>query len=261
MTERRVLLLVALLLGFLTVSASNGFAQNQITISTLANTGDPRVSSGLLWGFGGYVSGGQFTEINGVGQTFTTPKHGLRLDQFRFFLAGGDNCSTAPIPCDMVFQMLLVRWNPTVGIIGSIMWNQLMTLGPLDADNQVINTALTANPMIRIGPGTYAALMLAVAPGSSVPLDYEGYLAPDLTWLATNSDADPWEDLAYPGGMALTYNGAPGFHRASWQSEPNIDFSFDATMTVTPEPVSMVLLGTGLAGLAAIRRRRRNRDR
>ncbi len=42
-------------------------------------------------------------------------------------------------------------------------------------------------------------------------------------------------------------------------ADPNV-WNFETAQTVTPEPVSMVLLGSGLGGIAAIRRRRRNRS-
>lgn len=42
-------------------------------------------------------------------------------------------------------------------------------------------------------------------------------------------------------------------------ARPNASFKVGTSATVTPEPVSMTLLGTGLAGLCAVRRRRKDR--
>ena len=64
----------------------------------------------------------------------------------------------------------------------------------------------------------------------------------------------------------LTFTGLAGagdavrvsFGLRDWDGDRNflVRLSADGDMAATPEPASMFLIGTGLAGLAAIRRRR-----
>ena len=93
--------LIVLLLSF--IPLTTGYSQQTFDISTFPTAGGPEtVISGMLGSFGGNVSGGAFTQITAIGQTFTAPAPAVRLDRFGFWLAGGDNCAAGPDSfCDM----------------------------------------------------------------------------------------------------------------------------------------------------------------
>ena len=131
-----------------------------------------------------------------------------------------------------------------------------MNLGPFDNSYGLTRTHIQANPLIGLGSGMYAALLLPVSPGPSVPAGANGYIFPTVTWSANLTDVD----YLYPGGAAISFTGPPSTYPSAWAVRPDMDWSFDATMTATPEPLTVLLFGTGLIGLGLAARRKRKQQ-
>ena len=112
-------------------------------------------------------------------------------------------------------------------------------------------TGTTYSGADPFSPGGFGVFDLAVASAQSVEFDFWN----DLGWFEINDGFVSYLDLA---GQAT----GPGYTTNFGYSATDITgATFDGTgsLNVTPEPVSMLLLGSGLAGLGAVRRRRKNR--
>jgi hypothetical protein len=242
-------------------TALSAQAQQRSTISTLANIADPMIVSGISTPFGGVIANGVFTEVTGVGQVFKVSEDAQRLDQYRFGMAGINNCQTTVSSCDIRFTTMLLTWSPTLGGFGQVLWvSPLMSFEEIDEGNQVVDAWISAKPRITVNSGMYAAIVVPISGGPVIQNFVSGEVYADVGFLSTGFEdgyAGEFYDRVYPDGFMISYGGAPAFDPSRWVSSGEYgDLKFEATLATTPEPATLIMVGSGLAGLLIVARRR-----
>ena len=197
------------------------------------------------------TSVGPFTRstsgFQSVGQSFTVPSLTTRLSSvsltFSNFFNGGA----------LRFDAYLYAFDAASRrVTGDALWNFLNITGSSNDFAFDTRTFATGNLSLSAG-ATYLFLITTSNQGNAVPLDAANLIG------ASDSDA-------YAGGSFwIASNGADAgalrtsgaFSGVEGIADANFSAVFTAGQQVIPEPATLVLLGTGLLGVAVIARRRR----
>jgi hypothetical protein len=246
-----------LALAALLALPARGSGQQYTIGGSTGITGDNfrNYETGMRSAFGSRFVDGVMVERGGFGQTFTIDQ-GSTLLAYAFFhdycRPFQSNVTEFTGPC--LFRSYLTRFDAESGEVTDVLWQ-----GPAYSSNLGSRPG-RYTPGVWLDAGKYAALVVWEGPPPAP--GFTGRAVEEFSELYPIGSQPP----ASPGSeQVMLRSRDPGLPvgETVWDvSRTNDVQNFYATLdtTVTPEPATMALLGTGLAALAGAARRKRRRE-
>jgi hypothetical protein len=246
---------LAALLAVPATATAQQYAINPSAGITLENFRN--YETGMRSSFGSRFVDGVMVERGGFGQAFAVDAGSTLLSYTLFH--DNDGCwvspGTSPSPTGpCLFRSYLAGFDAASGRVTDVLWESAVY------DSDFRSRPWPFSPSVWLDPGKYVAFVLwegtPPAPGytGSGREDYS-----ELYPIGSQAPASPGTEqvrlASRDPGLPV---GATVWSTTPWSDVQNFSATLDST--VTPEPATMALLGTGLAALAGAARRRRRRE-
>jgi hypothetical protein len=253
------ILLAALMMGIAVPSGASA----QTTVKNFENDAPPYYGgfSGIV-GVQRYFSDNAYRDYSAsAGQRFVVPESAPVLTSVSFWMGG--MTSSGPLEPDPRFQVAIYQWSDAdQAPRGTALWES----GPRlvqprwDAYLPTSRETFVLPSLLLTGGSTYLAVLTSNGIISSTDNLLYGYYPENqllmnfALFAVVASNGNPSRVL----GDRYDFSNLPdAMTTAAWYSDIPVSIAMEATYSVVREPSTHALMAAGLAGLAAIARRRR----
>lgn len=239
--------------GVQAINSNQPRSGNGSLMMSVGNNGADRTGLGIMQNFG------SLSNLSGLSFDWMTGSPATQSPTLRLYLDVAN-----PTGGRMIGQL---GWYSDNSINGTVPTNTWTTSNLLDGDgNNNFFLRFFGNPLVPVGSGQIGTNCVNTNRGG----DFNARMQDIASWTASCNGGTGEVNLgdATVIGIALDMGAWPGtgsYTETAYMDNVSIRFNSDATsynfetdaVVATPEPASLMLVGTGLVGLFGVARRRR----